>query len=393
MSGIVKRIAIIGIGNAGSQVALLAEQRCGDLIDTAFINSSDADLAMVNESRSEFKFKIGEGTIEGSGKNRSKTKQYLLADIRKIVFNEEFMDMINDKTYVFVISSTAGGTGSGASPVMLDILRSAFLDVKFIMVQIHPNMETSSVGELGNAREYLDEFYRGLEGVAYMAYDNGTADHPSPTRSLVEINEAIVEDIRLISGCDNFPTKYDSIDEGDFETIIGTEGRIIVVRITKGLTEKIMEDTPIDDIIIRAIKRSKHAEINRDKTCKYWGIITYFTEDVNKLYDARLEKLQDFLGSPKGKRFNHNAVNTNNESMNFLYFIASGLSPINDHVQKMDERVEALKLNLAKSKPGEYVDSSENNSYDTIIEREKFERRDGKENTTMDIIGIFKKYY
>ena len=80
-----KKIAIVGIGNAGGQVANMAENRYPELFDCIYINSSEADLAMVSE-RSEYKYKIGDREeIEGSGKNRLKMKQYLKADINKIL--------------------------------------------------------------------------------------------------------------------------------------------------------------------------------------------------------------------------------------------------------------------------------------------------------------------
>ena len=83
------------------------------------------------------KFKIGIAEeVEGSGKNRSKMKKYLRDDIEKILSNKDFLDTIANKKYVFIATSMAGGTGSGASPVLLDILRQAFVDTHFILVGV-----------------------------------------------------------------------------------------------------------------------------------------------------------------------------------------------------------------------------------------------------------------
>lgn len=388
MSGLNKKIGVVGIGNAGGQVAFLCEKKYGDLMNSVYINSSDADLAMVGDS--PFKFKIGQAELEGSGKNRTRTKKYLREDIRGILMDEDFQSLINGKKYVFVIASAAGGTGSGAAPVMLNILREAFLDVNFILVVILPQLQ-ASIMEQGNAREFTDELYGLLGDCTYMAYDNETASDLGPTQALVSVNEAIVEDIRVISGVDNFPTPYESIDEADMESIVTTPGRLMVIRVIKNLSEKVLEDTSVDDILIKAIKTSRHAEINRDKKIVRCGMITYFTEQVNSLYGSNLSKLQEFIGTPL-ERFNHNAVNGNSEQMNFLYFIASGLSPINDRVKKMDERVDELKKALDASNVGDYVTSDENNSYDVMAERKRKEKLGDRAGQEFQVFDIFDKF-
>lgn len=388
MSNLQKKVAIIGLGNCGSQVAYLAERKYGDLFDSVYINSSDADLSMVGDSR--LKFKLGEEDVEGSGKNRSVMKQYLKEGIGKILGNETFQETIADKQYVFIVSSAAGGTGSGAAPVMMSIMKEMFIDVNFILVAVLPQQQASLM-EIGNAREYCDELYRNLaETSTYMIYDNDTASDLSATQSLTTVNEAIVEDIRVLTGVDNYPTPYESIDEADMESILTTPGRLIVARVTKGLTEKIMEDAQIDDILIKAIKLSRHAETNRDKKHVRCGVITFFTEEVNRLYGSSLEKLFDFIGTPI-ERFNHNAVNPGAENMNFIYLIAAGLSPITDRIRKMDDRAEALQRALANSKAGEYVASEELPTYSVMGERRKQARRQGKDDD-INLNDIFSKF-
>ena len=80
-----KKIAIVGVGNCGSQVAALAEKKYPELLDSIYINSSDSDLSMIANEGAK-KFKIGKKEeVEGSGKNRSKMKEYLMADIQEIL--------------------------------------------------------------------------------------------------------------------------------------------------------------------------------------------------------------------------------------------------------------------------------------------------------------------
>lgn len=386
-----KSFALIGIGNCGSQVANLAEKKYPTLFDCIYINTSESDLAMVNTQESELKFKIGaKDEVEGSGKNREKMKEFLKADIKSILGNDKLQSTIAEKKYCFIIASAAGGTGSGAAPVLIEIMRQMFPDTNFILVGVIPK-ESSSLMELGNALEYLQELYDVIgDSLTYMLYDNeSTADMP-PTKGLEIVNENIVEDIRILTGVDNFPTPYESIDEADMEAIITTPGRLIVTRVNKRLTEKSMEDSNLDDIIIKSIKNSCHVETDRNKRVVRWGIITYFTDPVNKLYSSDLEKLRDFIGTPV-ERFNHNAINNGKEDMNFLYMIASGLSPVNDRVQKITDRIDELKNALANDDTTKYILSGEGASYNVMEERRKADKRE-RQPEQVNANDIFSKF-
>lgn len=385
-----KKIAIIGVGNCGSQVALLAQKKYPELFDCIYINTSEADLSMV-KSTDGLKFKIGKkDEVEGSGKNRTKMKEYLQEAINDILVNQALQDAIVSKKYVFIISSAAGGTGSGAAPVLMEIMRMMFPDTNFIIVTVLPQI-SASLMEQGNALEFLNELYDVLgESTTYMVYDNeNTADLP-PTHALEVINENIVEDLRVLSGVDNYATPYESIDEADMESIITTPGRLLVARLNSKLTEKNMEDNNLDEMIIKNIKQSAHTETDRNKKVIRWGIITYFTDAVNKLYTSELSKLADFIGTPI-ERFNHNAINDKNESLNFLYMIASGLSPINDRVVKITERIDVLKKALANDDSSRYILAGDSVSYDVLEAR----RRADKRANVPEVINpadVFKKF-
>lgn len=382
-----KKIGILGIGNAGSQIAYLAEKKYGTLIDSIYINTSESDLSMVGGDN---KFKIGSpDEVEGSGKNRLKMKKYLMAYSAAMFKDPKFQNTINEKKYVFVVGSTAGGTGSGAAPLMLELLKSCFPDVHFILVSVLPQIQASLM-EQGNTLEYLNELYQDLgDSTTYMVYDNDTVSDKSPTEGLEIVNECIVEDIRILSGIDNFPTPYDSIDEADLESILRTPGRLLVTRIKKGITEKVLEDSSIDSIIIKGIKQSANCETDRNKRVIRWGIITYFTEAVNKLYSSNLEKLQEFIGTPI-ERFNHHAINDKGELLNFLYLVASGLSPINDRVKKITDRISELKNALANDEANKYILDDEAVTYDVMELRRKEERR--KNTEKFNTKSIFEKF-
>lgn len=385
-----KKFVIIGVGNCGSQVALLAEKKYDELFDCIYINTSKSDLAMV-KTESDLKFKIG-GTedVEGSGKNRTKMKEYLKKDIVSILSNEKFQECVSYKKYCVIVTSAAGGTGSGASPILLDILRSTFPDTNFILVAVLPQI-SASLMEHGNSLEFTNELYDVLgNDVTYMIYDNESTSNLPPTKALEVVNANIVEDLKVLTGVDNYPTPFESIDEADMESIITTPGRLVVVRLNKGLTEKTMEDNKIDDMIVKELKKSSHAETDRNKRVIRWGIITYFTEAVNNLYVPNLDSLQEFIGTPI-ERFNHNAINKEDENLNFLHVIASGMSPINDRVRKITTRINELKSALATDESSKYILSGDGASYEELSKLKREEKRKGIDKE-VNLSSLFNKF-
>ena len=384
-----KKVAIIGIGNCGSQIAAVAEKSYDTLFDCVYINTSEADLSMINTERN-LKFKIGEEEVEGSAKNRSRMKEYLKGSFASIINDERFQEAIAGKKYCFIISSTAGGTGSGAAPIMMDFMERMFPDTNFVLVLVLPQLQASLM-EQGNSGEYLKELYEVLDkSTTYMVYDNETVAGMPATKALEEVNREVVEDLRVLTGIDCYPTPFESIDEADMESIISTPGRLMVVRLNRGLTAKMMEDADLDEVIIKAIKKSKHAETDRNKQVTRWGVITFFTDAVNSLYSASHSKLRDFLGTPV-EQFNHNAINEGREDQNFLYLIASGLSPINDRALRINERIEDLQKALASDDASKYVLSGGEATYEAVMSRRKAERRK-EAGGEIDAEAIFNKF-
>lgn len=388
------KIAILGIGNCGSQIANLAEQKYPELFEFIYMNSSESDLSMV-KSENSLKIKIGDPKkVEGSGKNRDKMKDFLKNEIVGILMEDRLKEIMTTCKYCFICSSTAGGTGSGSAPIMMEFLRSVYPACHFILVGVLPKYQASML-ELGNTMEYLKEIYGVLDTdtrITYMIYDNDTVSDLPSTSGLSKVNECIVEDIRVLTGIDCFPTPFDSIDDADMESMITTPGRLLVARIPSDpkdasiLSEKNMEDNDLGSEIVRAIKRSHHTEIDRDRSIPRRGVITYLTPQVNSLYNSEMQKLDEFLGTPV-ERFEHNAINDGKENMNFIYVIASGLSPINDRSAKIKQRIEELQQALPKQ--GQYALTEEDVS--TLGLRHQIDDSARKANAVVPE-DIFKKF-
>ncbi|MBD5583875.1 MAG: hypothetical protein HDQ88_02250 [Clostridia bacterium] len=386
-----KRATLIGIGNCGSQVAYWGEKQYPELFDSIYINTSESDLNQVSTPDNPMKFKIGDpDEVEGSGKNRDKTKEYLQKDIMKLLSNEKFEETIVDKDYCFIIASTAGGTGSGASPVTYKLLKKNYPDTNFVLVFVLPKIDASLM-EQGNTLEYLHEVYEVIgDDLVYMVYDNETVADMSPLAGPAKVNEDIIEDIRVLVSVDNMDAKYSNIDMRDMMNIITNPGRLLVARITKGLTEKNLEETRLDDMYIQAIKHSSHAETDRNNKVDRIGFITYLTEPAYKLYPD-MEHLYEFLGEAFEKH-SHNAENTTGrENLSYAHLIAGGLSPINDRTEKITERVNELKNKMATDDKMKFILEGGVSYNDIMEKRDKAAHLTENEKFTVDdIFGEFK---
>ena len=357
-------IGIIGLGNCGGQIAFTAESKYPELFKCMYMNTSKDDLNKIGGN--SLKFKIGDSDneaddiVEGTGRNRKLMRNYLKKYLGPILGNDDFTSFFMGKNYVFIIASAAGGTGSGSCTPLMEILQEYFPNIHFILVTTLPPL-TSSSREQKNAMALLKDIYTKMSTeITYMVYDNGSITGRSPNETFGEINDQIIEDLRILTGIDNHKSKFDSIDETDLKVILTTPGRLLISRLSE-VTEKKMEDSTLDESILKAIKKSCHTETNRDRKVLRWGIITHLTKEADSLYVNEFPKLEGFLGTPI-ERFNHHAINNmDDEKLNFVHFIASGLSPINDRSDKIATRIheltEAAKSNKAAS--FKYADDSD----------------------------------
>lgn len=323
---------IIGIGNAGSQVAKVASMEGYDAIA---INSSENDLSTISES--VIKFPLGD--LRGAGKNRNEAKMFLKESIRKILEKDEFNTFMTDKDIIFVVSSTGGGTGSGIAPLLTQILKKSFPDSYIILVGILPSLNEAYSTQI-NTLEYIQELYKKIDSPTYMIYDNEKESNLPSHLMMKSINEAIVNDIKVICGTYNYTTPFSSIDEKDMSMIISTTGRIVVASY-KNIKEKDIDKVSIEEQIKNLIKNGPHAELQLDKIIKRSGVIVNLSENIAKTFDEHMPTVQEFIGTPV-EEFTHVAINNEKSMDNNVFFIAAGLSQISDRIEKINERIHEI---------------------------------------------------
>jgi len=372
-------VGVVGIGNAGSQVAALAMEKLG--INVLAINSSEKDLQTIS---SQVPHKLI-GDARGAGKERSAAKEFLKGSIMKIVNDKELSDLF-DVDVLFVISSTGGGTGSGAAIMFTDIISELLSNTKVICVGILPTLKEAFSTQL-NTIEYMRELYDTLGDATYMLYDNDKLSKLPSTTMMQTINEAIVSDIDVIRGTYQLPTRFSSIDEKDMSKIISVKGRIAIASI-RDIKEKDIDEVSIEELIIKEFKTNSHCELQRDNIVYRTGVIANLSDRINEKFDSHIPEVQEFIGVPV-EEFEHVVINTDRHLPNNVFLIAAGLTQVNDRIRKINDRIDEI-----NEKQKQHEEESELNSIDFDGLSSKIERdtNDKKSGDDIDLKSIFDKY-
>ena len=376
-------VGIIGIGNTGNQVASLAKEKLG--IPVLAINSSEKDLETVPNNIPKKLITDKDGLSSGAGKDRQLAKTYLKDSITNLLKDQEIIDLISPLDVVFIVSSTGGGTGSGTAPLLANIIEARFVDTKVIMVGVLP-VNSEALSAHVNTLEYLNELYKVMENQTYMLYDNDKCAGLPSYKLLDKVNNEIVEDINVLRCNYNYTTKLDSIDDRDAKRLISFAGRIVVSRV-EDFKEKDTDNMTIEDMLIDNIKKNCHVEAQRDKKVMASGIITNLSQTLTEEFDNNIPKVRDFTGDPI-HAFNHIYVNDDRKMPNNVYLILSGLSPINDRINIISDRIGEIE---ERQKTLESDDALSSVSLNTLSSKIS-DKEKSNESTTVDLKDIFGKF-
>ena len=343
---IMLKIAVIGIGNAGGQVANVA---CSRGFNAFCINSSEKDLDIINEGIPVFLL----GNAEGAGKDRRVAKGFVKQYYRDLLKTEDFDTFMGDMDIVFIVSSTGGGTGSGMSIILADILGKVYQNKIFINVGILPTL-TDSIGAQRNTLEYMKEI--NALGKGYMLYDNNKYKHLTPSTYMNNINREIVDALCYLRGDYSFKTKYGMIDDADMFKLLTVPG-MINVSMYEGFMEKDMDDhVMLDSYIAKVMKNNGTCQLDKDHIIKRMGVIVNLNEDLSRYYSSGMEDFKANVGEPL-EVFEHYYLKDDDSVPNRIGVILSGLSIPDDRIQIIIQRIQEVEDALNRKKESSLLDS------------------------------------
>lgn len=337
-------VKVVGIGNCGNQIALLAhkEAHC----DVFAINTAENDLSMLPD---DIPKKVI-GDAEGTGKSRNAAKKFLKDSIMELIGSEEFTTFMSDAEVVLIVGSLGGGTGSGMAPITYSIIRDMYRSktgdpIVSILVGVIPRLSEGYSTQV-NTLDYAHELFDVLEHPTYMLYDNNNYAKEAAHKTLQMVNQEVVHDIEIMQCKYNIATPYDSIDSRDMKTLLSSPGLISMAGLF-GLKEKDIDGTTIENLLIEKIKKSAHVELQRDGIVSRTGLITNLSTNMNETFDAHITEVRKFVGEPT-EEFLHIAVNEGKSLPNNVVLILTGMTKPIDRIDKIRERIEEIEKEQAE---------------------------------------------
>ena len=212
------QVGFIAIGQGGCNIGLLFEKAGYDVFH---LNTSGEDLATLDGARNVHHIKGG----EGCNKDRNKAKSLLEDDFEVIA---EKITRAVPQEYVFVIFTTGGGTGSGSSPMLIDLLIQ-YAEKKVGAVCVLPS-RGEQLRTFANAYECFVEL-EGIEGMgATFVLDN---DGCSGLDKFA-INSTFFDLFNSLLKVPQYQSVKGNIDVAEVKELLSTRGAAIISKLPKG---------------------------------------------------------------------------------------------------------------------------------------------------------------
>ncbi|PLR89761.1 cell division protein FtsZ [Bacillus sp. T33-2] len=221
-----KSIGILGVGQAGGNIAEIASALG---FETALINTNQRDGSV--NTRVEKKYFVP--GYNGAGQDRS---------IGVKAVNENHKELIDfvKKSFknirlLLVAFSTDGGTGSGMSPLLIDLLIDELPGINVGAIAIVPERNVLA-GNRINAAECIEEISKieGISSVFLVDNDQMRKNNPQSSKQQIYLssNHKVIEAINNVLQVTQKSSFYGNFDETDLMNILNTRGVTVIASAT-----------------------------------------------------------------------------------------------------------------------------------------------------------------
>jgi cell division protein FtsZ len=210
-------IHVIGVGGCGGNAVTNMADLCSHT--NIRFSSINTDISALHQCKNHEVLLIGESTTKGYGAGADPEVAYNAAQQSE----EALRTLIEDDTIIIIIAGLGGGTGSGATPVLLDIAKKNHIDV-MCFVTLPFKSEGSKRQEI--AFNALEEIKATANATLVLSNDslvsalNETVGLLSAFRHCDTQMHRIVE--AIITMLTN--TGYINVDINDFSHILSLDG-------------------------------------------------------------------------------------------------------------------------------------------------------------------------
>lgn len=210
---------VVGLGNAGFNIIESCITRGIDNTLFFAVDSQTSHVNMNTISKMTY-IPIIADDKSGSGRNRERGKALYQYHESNGVFNDMYEACKNAKTPVIVISSAAGGTGSGSIVPFCKAMIER--DIQVIPIIICPNDADPMAYQMNTEDLMLELEETGI--TTYSVFKNMRND-----AEYTQVNNDVVDQIEIIFGKKYKKTALDSIDDSDLDVVLSTPGRFMTI--------------------------------------------------------------------------------------------------------------------------------------------------------------------
>ena len=341
------KITLVGIGNAGCQAVDLAKKHN----HTVFaINSSakDLDEHLVDKSIGSFII----GNHRGAGKDRRVAKQFMTAELARLLDYEDFVTAVEPADVVVVTGSCAGGTGSGAGPLLANRIQAKWPNKIVLFFGILPKNNESAQAQY-NSLECMNEVTSAQLNMGYMLADLHAYEDLPNEEAFRKCAAYIVDCLNVIRGDCMTRSPYGMIDENDMLNMLATPGYIAIYHRT-GITQKDLDSKTTQSIMISTIMNGEAAPMQRDKVVRNMGVVVNTTDQQDDPCKAgNFEELENYVGHPLATFMNYA---TDAKRTAEIALIFTGMSKPYDRMQDCTEIAKKCQALFADRDTGEMAD-------------------------------------
>jgi cell division GTPase FtsZ len=206
-------IGVLGIGGAGGNIAEEAQKRG---ILAGCINFSQKDLDCV-----DVRYKLRLTGSEGVGKNRVEAN---------ILFQEQYDSVMkfisanfSNLDVLLIAFSSSGGSGSGISPLLIDILLNHYSNVVISAMVVIPDLTEATVSQ-ANCLSVFEELSRLPISIFPIDNQQVKKEHSAKNKVFDITNSRAIDLLAKVASYTEKTSKNGNFDKKDFLTVLGTKG-------------------------------------------------------------------------------------------------------------------------------------------------------------------------
>ena len=266
-------VGFLAVGQAGQNIGKILQKKGHKVF---YINSSPEDMKLLDEDSNRYLISSG----EGSARKRGHIKELVAGDYERILGD---IKAKMHTEFIFVIFSAGGGTGSGASPFLIDILINE-TDKKIGACVILPDRDEAPIS-LANAYECAFELNE-IEGLcACFFIDNSTV------RDMFEINNVFANHMDTLLNANKHFDDKGNIDREEIKTLLETNGAAVIGmgkkqdRENNGTDETAASPAIVTQQLVGLVKNSIYAPVDNKRSTTYIGLSTADEPDIKSLME------------------------------------------------------------------------------------------------------------